>query len=351
MAKAKKRKQQPGGVLLTLDDLSPSIARLCVSPAGTRLAVADEEDPGEVLVVELPSGERVAHYTGLAVRARIAFRSESELFIAHGRACWCCDLAVNSHRAVPLLEDLDDTAWLYCCRASPDGKAIALGGWHLPGLLILDQADGNKPRLLSNRDPIQAVNYSPDGRLMALVISPSHGEREWQVVRVLGAQDGETVCYLKLPEIDGYEYATGFHPDNRTFAVGWQGNVLLFDLSLPKSPLDPEVLFGGDYAGYPMGWARPTACYPLGGDSGGWKQQVNGLWFSADGSALKVLCNSGEAVLMSADDGRVLQRMPPPDRSDGWGADISQAGRAAVRVGEKELVTWEVPWWAKAWGE
>jgi hypothetical protein len=310
MAKAKKRKQ-PGGELLTLDDLSSYIARLCVSPGGTRLAVANEEGRGEVLVVELPSGKRVAHYTGLAERPQTAFRSESELLIAHGRDCWLCDLATNSHRAVPLLEDLDASAWLYCCRVSPDSKAIALGGWKLRGLLILDPADGNKPRLLSNGDSIHAINYSPDGRLMALGVHPADGNRWWQVVRVLGARDGETACDLKLPEIDGCEYATGFHPDNRTLAVGWRSNVLLFDLSPPKSPLDPELLFGGDWTGYPMGWGRQTACHPLGGDSDVWKQ-VNGLWFSADGSALKVLRNTGEAVLISTADGRVLQRMPPP---------------------------------------
>jgi hypothetical protein len=113
-------------MLLTLDDFASSIAQLCVSPEGARLAVANEEALGEVLIIELPSGKQVAHYVGLAERPQMAFRSEPELLIPHGCDCWLCDLAANSHRALPLPEEQHEYARWYCCRPSPEVKFVEI---------------------------------------------------------------------------------------------------------------------------------------------------------------------------------------------------------------------------------
>src|SRR5262245_30564103 len=132
-------------MLLTVD--FPHLARLYLSPRGTRLALADDESPGEVLVVELPSGKPLARYSGLSRRPAIDFRSESELVIAHGRECWLCDVVKSSHRALELPTERGYPERLYCCRVSPDGKFVALGGWH-GGLLLVALGRKKETRLL-----------------------------------------------------------------------------------------------------------------------------------------------------------------------------------------------------------
>ncbi len=177
-----------------------------------------------------------------------------------------------------------------------------------------------------------------------MIVHPEAGSREWHLISVRDIQTEKTVCDLKLPEIQGYDYISGFHPDNRTFAVGWKNNILVFDLTPPASPLDPEILFGCSYTGAPMGWARPTALYPLGGERDDW---VHGLWYSADGKFLKVMRYHGEALLLSSPEGQVLQRMLCPHGDKGYGSVISQSGRAAKIVAGKTAATWDVPWWVE----
>src|SRR5262245_33548261 len=120
-------------MLLTVD--FPSLARLHLSPQGTRLALVNDGNAGEVLVLALPSGKQLARYSGLRERPRADFRSESELVIAHGRECWLCNIARNTHQPLELPTEQGVPEWLYCCRVSPDGKSVALGGWR-GGLLI-----------------------------------------------------------------------------------------------------------------------------------------------------------------------------------------------------------------------
>ena len=54
-------------MLLTID-LPSSIARLCLSPQGTRLALANEDAPGEVLVIECDIAILVGFRLRLQVR-------------------------------------------------------------------------------------------------------------------------------------------------------------------------------------------------------------------------------------------------------------------------------------------
>jgi WD40 repeat protein len=333
-------------MLLNLDDLRSSIASVHVSPDGSRLAVVNEEDEGEVLVVEVPSGQQIAHFTGLGFRPHAAFRSETEFIITHGEECWHCDLTGKSHRSLPVSAQIHSE--LSCCCLSPDGKSVAVGGKRNTRPLILD-LDGTKdPRLLGQGGCgfTEGINYSPDGCYLATVLNTEDGHRWWRQIEILDARTGKMVRDLKLPWVDGYVYATGFHPDNRTLAVGWYSNVLLFDLEPAHSPLDPEILFGTDPSGYAMGWGRPTACYPLGSQGQDWLGPAM-LTFPADGRELGVLFGDGEAVLMSLANGRILQRtLPPTDiRRNLFGADISPSGQAAVRAGDRTVLLWEVPSW------
>jgi WD40 repeat protein len=335
-------------MLLTLADLQSSIASVCVSPDGTRLAVVNEGDEGEVLIAELPFGQPVAHFTGLGFRPHVAFRSQTELIITHGEECLHCDLTDKSHRTLDVSALRQTYSELSCCRLSPDGRFVAVGGKRSTAPLLLDLAGANEPRLLGRGGNgfTEGINYSPDGCRLAVVLITEDGDRWCRVIEILDTRTGESIRDLKLSWIDGYVYATGFHPDNRTLAVGWYSNVLLFDLHPPPSPLDPEILFGTDLSGYSMGWGRPTACRPLGSQDKDWLGPAV-LTFSADGRVLRVLCGDGEAVLMSTADGRILQRtLPPADSgSNLFGADISPGGRAAVRADTRTVLLWEVPGW------
>lgn len=330
-------------MLLTID-LPSSIARLCLSPQGTRLALANEDAPGEVLVIELPSGKTVARYPGLGQRPRMAFRSESELFVVHEGDCWLCDVTTNAHQVLQLVKNPHCSGSLYCCRPSPDGEAVALGG-EIGGLLVLDFARDDAPRLLPLPEAgwIEGVDYSPDGRLVAVVVAPKDEDRVMRLIAVLDVPSGKQVRLLKLPWYQDYVYPTAFHPANRILAVGWQSRVLLYDLDPPKSLLDPDVLFGEDWTLHAIGWAAPTACHDVGKE-----QEVKGLWFSSEGIVLKILCEKGETLVTSVDEGQVLQRTPAARPDGAWGAQICAAGRAAARFDDKTVLIWDVPGWADA---
>lgn len=332
-----------GPMLLTVD--FPDLGRLRLSPRGAYLALANEGDRGEARVLELSSGKQVASYAGLRERPRIDFRSETELLIAHGPECWLCDFTASARRVVPALTGQGGPEWLYCCRASPDGKAVALGGWR-GGLVIAGLEPGAEPRLLRlpHQGFIDEVYFSPDGKFVAAVTAPEDEDRELRLIAVLDARTGDEVRSLKFPYRQSYNYPCAFRPDNQALAVGWRDKVLLYDLYPPRSPLDPEVLFRDDSL-HATGWARPTACYTL--DE---RKEVKGVWFSKEGIVLKALSERGDAVLLAVDEDQVLQKTPPPaERPDeAWGADISASGRAVVKVEDDKVLVWDVPGWAEA---
>ncbi len=61
-------------MLLTLGDFQSSIASVCVWSGGTRLAVLNEDNQGEVLVAEVRSEQPVAHFAGPGFRPHAAIR-------------------------------------------------------------------------------------------------------------------------------------------------------------------------------------------------------------------------------------------------------------------------------------
>jgi WD40 repeat protein len=332
-------------MLLTVDFPSP-IARVCLSPKATRLALANEVSPPEVLVVALPSGKPVARFSGLGVRPRLAFRSEAQLFITHGRECWLCDVTRQAHRALDLGErPTNRTGSLYCCRVGPGGRTVALAGEN-EGIVVVNLTGRGAARRLPLWEEAwtEGLEYSPDGSLIAATMAPTDEDRVMRLIRIRDARSGKEVRFLKLPWVQFYVYPTAFSPDNRTLAVGWQSKVLLYELYPPKGPLDPEVLFGDDWTLHSVGWSRPIACHDLGE-----KKEVTRLWVSSKRNFLKVLCDRGEALVMSAKSGKVLRETPVPTERPNkvWGADISPGGRAAVRVDEKTVLIWDVPGWDK----
>jgi hypothetical protein len=332
-------------MLLTID-LPSSVGRLCLSPQGTRLAATNEGSPGEVVVVELPSGEQVARYPALDERPAIEFRSEKELLVVHGPECWGCDVTKNTHRALDLGAGGDEPDWLYCCGITGNGKSVVLGGSR--ELIIAPLAGKARPRRLPLREDgyVRTVVPSHDGRLVAAVIAPERGDREMRLVVVLDMRSGKTIRRLKLPWEQGYGYPLAFRPDNQVLAAGWRNKALQFDLYPPKSPLDPEVVFPGeDWTLHAIGWARPSACHAL--ERG---QEVRGVWFSKEGIVLKVLAERGDAFVLAVDEEQVLQHTPAPAEQPDklWCAAISPGGRAAALAGDDKVPVWDVPGWGEA---
>lgn len=339
-------------VTVMTPNLPESIARMEFSPGGGRLALANDDGPGEVLVIEVPGGAEVARYPKLADRPKVDFRSESELLIANGSACWLCDLTAASHRPLPLPPG---SGWLDSLRVSPGGASAVLGAVKAQesgGLLILDLAGGGAPERV--RVPCaaftEAVTFSPDGGFVSVVHGPELDHRTERLISIFDVRGWKLVRQFKLPWEDYYVYPTAIEPQRRLIAVGWRSKVLLFDLDPSSDPLDADHLFGSDYRGVPMGWGQPIACHQVAGDrEQTWRAEVREVWFSADGSRLKLLSDDGEAVLVSANDGEVLRRTPPPAGQRSLSsAQISRAGRVAVRGDEKRVLTWEVPWWGEA---
>ena len=122
--------------------------------------------------------------------------------------------------------------------------------------------------------------------------------------------------------------------------------MLLYYLYPPKSPLDPDVIFGDGEPCLDMGRAAPMACYQLGSE-----KKVANIRFSGEGVVLKVCCTNGTALLLGADDGQVLRETPPPAEAAGrlrYDVDSTANGVAAGPVDEKTVLVWEVPGWAEA---
>jgi WD40 repeat protein len=335
-------------MLLTVD-VPEKITSLRLSPQGTHLAAADGADPTTLVVVALPSGREVARFTGLHYTARMTFRSEAELVIGQGPEVVLCHLTSGTHQVLRGEGEDEQGGEVRCVGVSPNGHTVAAGiDYRRLGMLLFDVA---RPQPQGFSMPlsgwVEAVRFAPDGRLLCAQIGPSENDRWLRFLAVTEAQgDNKLVRLLKVPWHQGYDYPVAFRPDNRVLAVGYFSRVLLYDLYPTKSPLDPDVIFGDPDPYLDMGRSAPVACYPLGDE-----RQVNSVQFSDEGIVLKVCCTNGDALVLSADEGQVLQETRPPaeyrDRLR-YAVDITANGIGAARVEEKTVLVWDVPGWAAA---
>jgi hypothetical protein len=217
-------------MLLTVG-VPENVTFLRLSPKGTRLAAANEEDPATVVVVALPSGEEVARFAGLQGYARMAFRSESELVIGHGPEVVLCDLGRGTRRLLRGEGEDEQDGEVRCVEVSPDGRAIAAGiDYRGLGMLLFDLTRKKKPpRQFSMplRGWVEAARFSPDGRLLCAQIGPSENDRSLRFLAVAEAKgDNELVRLLKVPWHQNFDYPVAFRPDGRVLAVGYFSRVL-----------------------------------------------------------------------------------------------------------------------------
>jgi WD40 repeat protein len=330
-------------------DIPENITSLRLSPQGTRLAAADGDDPTTAVVVALPSGEEVARFGGLHYTARLAFRSETELLIGSGPDVLLCNLARGTRRVLRGEGEDEQDGEVRCVEPSPDGKTIAAGiDYRGLGMLFFDAARKKPVRRFKMplRGWVEAVSYSPDGRFLCAQIGPNENDRWLRFLAVTDAKSDKLVRLLKVPWHQGFDYPVAFRPDNRVLAVGYFSRVLLYDLHPAKSPLDPDVIFGEPDLFLDMGRSAPVACYPLGDG-----RDVSSVRFSDEGIVLKAFCANGDALVLSGDEGQLLQESRPPaeyhSRIPGV-VDVTANGVAAARVEGKTVLMWGVPGWAEA---
>jgi WD40 repeat protein len=334
--------------MLLTADIHSSISELCLNPQGTRLALMTGDDQQEIVVVKVPSGTFVARYTDLGFYPNLmAFRSETKLFVTHGADCWLHDTAKNTHTVVWHEPD-EPLAPLACLRLSPNGKSVAFGrGVKGKRLLVLNLGKDGAPRPYEMPlGFVEDVNYSADGRYVAVSCVPGDWyELMMRFLAVVEVKSGKEICFFKLPSYQGYLYPVAFRPDNRVLALGCHSKILLYDLSPAKPLVDVDELFGKIDPIHSMGWSCPMAHHTLMES-----RTVASLRFDSKGRTLHICCDGGEAMVMSSTSGRVLRQTPPPSEYQGniRRAVISPSGVAAGIVGEKTVVSWNVPGWSDA---
>jgi hypothetical protein len=135
--------------------------------------------------------------------------------------------------AVPLPSDWRGTGPL---AIAPDGK-VALAGTR-GRLLLLDPADGSTRQVMLPRASLASLRFSPDGRRLVLVGSPSY---------VLDVAAGVSPLPADLPL-----WVAAFSPDGHTlYGAGWDLQVTAIDLRsgdvAPLEPLAPELGYNGSY--------------------------------------------------------------------------------------------------------
>jgi WD40 repeat protein len=335
-------------MLLTVE-VPEKITYLCLSPKGTRLAAANAVDPTTVVVVALPSGQEVARISGLHCPARMAFRSETELVLGHGPEVVLCHLARDTRQILRGEGEDEQEGEVRCVEVSPNGKTIATGiDYRGLGMLLFDATRKKKLRRVSMplRGWVEAVRFSPDGQLLCPQVGPSDHDRWLRFLAVTDARRDKLVRLLKVPWYQGYDYPVAFRPDNRVLAVGHFSQVLLYDLYPTQSPLDPDVIFGDPDPYLDMGRSAPVACYSLGDE-----RKVSSVRFSDEGIVVKICCTNGDALVLSADEGQVLQETRSPTEYRErlrYEVDITANGIGAGCVEGNTVLVWDVPGWGEA---
>jgi WD40 repeat protein len=332
-------------MLLTVN-IPNGISSLRISPRGTRLALANEEDPATAVVVALPSGKEVARIEGLERPVRMAFRSETELVLGSGPECFLYNLTRKTRRNLRSEGEGD----VFYLDVSPNGKTVAAAfNYRGEELFLLDAAGKKEPRRLDLSRSVcawvDAVRFSPDGRFLCAQCAPEEHERWMRFLVVVEAKTGTIVRLLKVPWHQLYDYPVAFRPDNRVLAMAYFEKVLLFDLFPPPSPLAPEAIFSHDDPCLDLGLAAPMARFDLA------EGKVTQLRFSDEGVVLKVCCVNGDAVLLSADEMQLLRQTPAPEECravEYYETQIGPSGTAARRLSNTTVWVWDVPWWAEA---
>ena len=102
-----------------------------------------------------------------------------------------------------------------CIDWSPDGRRLALGGWD-ESILVWDFARDSAIRLLGHRSPVTTVRFSPDGQRL-LSVGEGDGVRVWDPARA-------SEPLLRAEGLIKHDYTqrlngSPWSPDGRSFAV------------------------------------------------------------------------------------------------------------------------------------
>jgi WD40 repeat protein len=254
---------------LRLRGLAREAGDVTFSPDGKLLATAHSYnvDPGEVMLWDTTTGERVAN---LRVTDRgvvsVAFSPDGKILV--GR-----DYLRDDHRALSevVLWDVATRrelrrigghgGWIYGLAFSPDGKVLGTSGSN-QAVQFWDVASGREMRRIDGAASGGVLAFSPNGQMLVMTGTAGRSLTLWDLVanRLRAAPEPEKFRVVSI----------ALSPDGRTLAAGGmtfdekgvtqQGQVRLYDLAREPVSRRAVLTFDSDVLGVGGPNDRITTC-------------------------------------------------------------------------------------------
>lgn len=150
----------------------------------------------------------------------VAFLPSGETFFtANGDAVYAWNAASHARTRLPIPGDRPFNS----IEVSPDGKLLAVGNDHGTVVLWNLKTDRVVRRWhVGDADKVEPLSFSPDGRLVAAALWPSHDK-----VQLLDLETGAELPSLPARQCE----ALAFSPDGKQLAAGDWHDIILYDLA------------------------------------------------------------------------------------------------------------------------